>query len=269
MRLRVLVLTLVATVGALLSPVGAAHAAVGPVRASIVCDSATNTISTSASGGGGWFTPNSPINVQFLVYYGSYVTATAENLISAKGSTITVQTTSAADGSVSVAGYSRSWNASTYIFYTETVRVTATDPATGHASGGDATCTQDPRTTVTLTCDQRAQTITAGAAGDGFTQLASPLASNGYVRVEYTWTGTSQATADSPAFTRQLPSTPDVTHWVKATAGAWSDVGFVHSVTTNPYYLDQTVVVTVRDNYNSFVIGRGTASCVYADQRPS
>jgi hypothetical protein len=263
MRIRALPLVLAVTVAAFLSPARAAYATTA-LKASITCDSTTNTISTSVSGGQNLFTPNMPVNVRFLVYYGSYVSATTESLISAKGSSITVPTTTAADGSVSVAGYTRSWQASDYVFYTETVRVTVLSTAGAELGSSQATCTRDLRTTVTLDCDQEAHTITARSAGVGFTQMAVP----GTVRVEYEYSSTQQAAPGYPTFTRVLMGTPDVVHSVATTeTGAWSDLGYVHNITTDPYYRDETVVVVVKDPSNSLVIGRGSAFCVYADHR--
>lgn len=263
MRIRALPLILAVTVVALLSPARAAYAATA-LKASITCDSTTNTISTSVSGGQGRFTPNMPVNVRFLAYYGSYATATTESLISAMGSSITVPTTTTADGSVSVAGYTRSWQASDFVFYTETVRVTVLSTAGAELGSSEATCTRDPRTTVTLDCDQEAHTITARSAGVGFTQMAVP----GSVRVEYEYSWTQQAAPGYPTFKKALTGTPDAVHRVATTeAGAWSDLGYVHNITTDPYYRDETVVVVVKDPNNGFIIGRGSAFCVYANHR--
>jgi hypothetical protein len=111
---------------------------------------------------------------------------------------------------------------------------------------------------VTLTCDHQAHTITARTSGIGYTQPSR-------VRIEYTYTSTSQATADSPRFTRQNLQPPDFVHYAMPSGGTWSDIGYVHTIAGDPYYLAETVLVTVRGDW-SIVIGRGETSCVYADQ---
>jgi hypothetical protein len=250
-------------VAVLLSPARAAYA-LTPLKASIVCDSTTNTISTSVSGGAGYFTPNMPVNVRFLVYSGTYVTETAEGIVSAVGSSITVPTTTAADGSVSIAGYTRSWQASDYVFYTETVKVSVLNTSGAELGSSQATCTRDLRTTVTLDCDPEAHTITARSAGVGFTQMDWA----GSVRVEYLYSTTNQPAPGYPTFTSSLALYPNGVHYPTTTeTGSWSDLGYVQTITTDPYYYSETVVVVVRDRANSYIIGSGSASCVYADHR--
>jgi hypothetical protein len=245
---------------AILVPVvsSAGPAAAGtPLKPAIACDAATNTISTSVSGG--TLMPNQAVRVAFRVQYGSYVTTSgSQGVIPQSGSTTTVPAVTAADGSVRATGYSRAWPASSYVFYTETVYVSITNPAGVLLVAGSATCTRDLRTTVTLACDQQAHTITARTSGIGYTQPSR-------VRIEYAYTSTSQATADSPRFTRQNLQPPDFVHYAMPSGGTWSDIGYVHTIAGDPYYLAETVLVTVRGDW-SIVIGRGETSCVYADQ---
>ena len=264
MRSRAYALLLAALVAGslLLAPVGTANAVPNPPQAVVTCDTATNTISaTFTSGAGSFTTPNQPVTVEFLVYKGSYATVGGTSGVISTGSRTTVAATIAADGSLNVAGYNRSWQAANYLFYTETARVTIRN------SGGqpvylqrDGTCTHDLRTTVRVECDRGAHTITASAAGASYP-------ANGNVRVNYIRTSTQQATPDSPRFTSfNAGPFPDASHTAMASAsGAWSDVGWVHTITTNPYYLDQKVLVEVLHPMG-FVIGRGTAFCVYTDQ---
>jgi hypothetical protein len=262
-RVRTLLLGVVVAGSVLLAPAGVADAATGKVQAVVTCDPTTNTITASVASGAGWFAPNSPVTVEFLVYRGSYVTTAGTSGLIPTGSRTTVAATTAADGSLSVTGYTRSWQAANYLFYTETARVTIRNSAGQWMYERDGTCTHDLRTTVSLACDPEARTITASAAGVGYR-------ANGAIRVAYTWSGTSQAAADSLAFTRQaVDQYPYVSHNVTASAtGAWSDVGYVKTVSTDPYYLDHKVNVEVKDYWNGYVIGRGSAFCVYADQRP-
>jgi hypothetical protein len=227
----------------------------------VTCDPATNTISATFTGGAGSFTtPNQPVTVEFLVYKGSYATTSGTSGVIPTGSRTTVAATIAADGSLNVAGYSRSWQAANYLFYTETARVTIRNSAGQQFFQRDGTCTHDLRTIVRVECDRGARTITASAAGTNYP-------ANGSVRVNYFRTSTQQATPDSPRFTGSNAGPyPDASHTVRAAAsGLWSDVGWVHTITTDPYYLDEKVLVEVLHPMG-FVIGRGTAFCVYTDQ---
>ncbi len=247
---------LVATLVPMVSSAGPADAGT-PFKPAIACNAATNTISTSVSGG--MLMPNQPVRVAFRVQYGSYVTTTgSQGVISQTGSTMTVPAVTAADGSVRATGYSRAWQASSYAFYTETVYVSITNTTGGQLVAGSATCSRDLRTTVTLTCDQQAHTITARTSGIGYTQPSR-------VRIDYTYTLTSQATPSTPRFIRYNAQPPDVVHYATTSGGAWSDLGYVHTITGDRYYLAETVMVTVRGDWG-IIIGRGETSCVYADQ---
>jgi len=76
----------------------------------------------------------------------------------------------------------------------------------------------------------------------------------------------SQATADSPRFRGEpLGSTWEVTHRVTPAAdGTWADTGYVHSITSNPYYYAEELTVGIMD-LNGTVVGSGTAQCVFHD----
>jgi hypothetical protein len=262
-RVRTLLLGVVVAGSVLLAPAGVADAATGKVQAVVTCDPTTNTITASVSSGAGWFAPNSPVTVEFQVYAGSYVTTAGTSGMIPTGSRTTVAATTAADGSLSVTGYTRSWQAANYLFYTETARVTVRNGAGQWMYERDGTCTHDLRTTVTLDCDREAHTITARAAGVNYR-------ANGTVRVSYLYSTTSQASAGSPRFTSSYAPYPYATpHTVTASAaGTWSDVGYVIKYPTgDPYYLDQRLQVEVRDGSTGWVVGRGSAYCLYADQR--
>jgi hypothetical protein len=248
----------------LLAPVAAASALpTGPMLAVVACDPTTNTVSASLTSGAGWFTtPNQPVTVEFLVSTGSYATTTGTSGTIPTGSRTTVAATIAADGSLNVAGYTRTWPAASYLFYTETARVAIRNSAGQQLYQRDGTCTHDLRTVVRVDCDTAARTITASAAGTSYP-------ADGSVRVTYRRTTTHQTTRDGPRFTSSiLGPGADASHVVRASAsGVWSDVGWVQTVTTDYYYLDQKVDVEVVHPQYGFVIGRGSASCVYADQR--
>jgi hypothetical protein len=258
MRSRLLVAgLLVGVVSALLSAGPAAAAT--PPTVTINCDSRLNWVNTSISGGAGYLTPNFPMQVEFRVAYGSYVTASTLSTISTIGSTRTVPATTGADGSISAVGYGHGWQISSDLFYTETVRVTLRTNGGGEIWQAEATCARDLRTVVTLTCDRQAHTVTAQTTG---TRYDKPRSSP--VRVEYTTEIVNQQTADSPGFgtvgpAGTHPATPDST-------GAFADTGFVHPVSDpDPYYHSERVWVVVRD-VSGVIVGRGAAACLYIDQ---
>ncbi len=248
---------LVATLVPLVSSAGPAAAGTR-LRPAILCDAATNTISTGVSGG--ILVPNRAVRVVFRVQYGSYVTVSgSQGVIPQNGSTTTVPAVTTANGTVDATGYRRSWPARIYTFYTETVYVSITNTTGGQLVSGSATCTRDLRTKVSLTCDQQAHTITARATGTRYPQPSR-------VRIEYTTTSTWQATADSPRWTGVNLQPPDFVHYATTSGGAWSDLGYVHTFARDPYYMAETLRVTIRSDWG-MVIGRGEASCVYADRR--
>jgi hypothetical protein len=262
MRIRALTFAAIGALVVALSPVGSPAAfAMTPLKATITCDRATNTISTALSNGVGNFQPNIRVNVEFLVRTGSYVSSTTHGPIATGGRT-TVAATTGLDGSLNATGYTRTAPLNTYLFYTETVRVSVLTLTGGIITTRDATCTNDLRTTVSLECDTEAHTITARASGVNYDQHPR-------IEVWYTWTETSQAVPEYPGFTRHNTSPPDFRHYLPTTGGAWSDVGYVMPVGFDPYYLSQTVDVLVWTYYgiSSIVVGGGTATCVYADHR--
>jgi hypothetical protein len=161
------------------------------------------------------------------------------------------------DGSLSVSGYSRSWQASDYLFYTETVRVTVRNGAGQSLVVKEATCTRDLGTTATIDCDQAAHTITARTAGAGFIR-------NDPVRIAYFVSATSQATADSPRFSSFSLGTPDIVHTQIPVAGAWSDTGFAINITTDFFYYAESIQVRVTTG-TGLLVGQGSASCVLID----
>lgn len=258
MRVRSVLLALATATGMLYAGAGTASASTPPT-ASITCDSTTNTISTHFSG---TLAANTSYIIKFTASKGSQVTtAGAISSLPALNSSLSVPVTTGASPDVSVAGYTRDWQAADFVFYTETVQVTVQVPGGGETPVSNATCTRDQRVTVNLACDHDAQTITATSAGTGF-PTQRPL------RAEYSFGSTFQATSDSLTFTRQITSPPDNINAVTVPeSGAWSDVGYVHSIDTEPFFLSEKVIAVVRDVLTNLVVGQGTASCVYADHR--
>jgi hypothetical protein len=262
MRIRTaLVAAGVATAG-LLAPASPAQAAPVPFVAVVNCDAASGTIKVGTAGGTGYatgseFTPNMPVTVEFQTLRTSWSTTTTDGT-TPPGNKITVSATTDAKGGLTITGYTKPWRGKSYQFYGETVRATVRNAQGQYLTYRDGTCTRDVRTVVTLTCDRDGHAITARVTGSRFTR-------NAWTSVEYTYTSTYQASADSGRWTRRNTSPPDVVHTAKPVDGEWSDVGFTHPVKDDPYYLSETVFVEVRHPHG-YVIGRGTASCVYADQ---
>ncbi|TYK44061.1 hypothetical protein [Actinomadura decatromicini] len=259
MRSALLALTM-ATFGTGVLSTGTANAA--PLKASITCDSASNRISTRLTGA---LVPNFTYTVKFTVWTGSRVTTGgAISSLPELGSSVSVPMTTGSDPNVDVAGYTRSWNAADYAYYGETVRVTVLNPNGGTVAERDASCSQDKRVTVQLRCAPEAHTVTATTAGVNFL-------GNRSVWTEYVYSTTSQSSADGLRFTRHnISGRPDVTHSVTVPeSGQWSDTGYVHELSGDPYYYDETVTVIVRDRLSNLVVGQGTAYCVYADNRIS
>ncbi|RFS86969.1 hypothetical protein D0T12_01535 [Actinomadura spongiicola] len=256
MRSALLALTM-ATFGVGVLSTGTANAA--SLTASITCDSATNRISTRLTGP---FISNRSFVVRFTVLTGSRVTTGgAIGPLPESGSSVSVPMTTGSDPNVDVAGYTRSWNASDYAFYSETVRVSLLTPEGVQYTYRDASCSRDERTTVQLRCDPEARTITATTTGVNFAQ-------NRPTQTEYRWLTTHQAEKNSPRFSGPYgDDRPFVTRRVTVSeSGSWSDTGYVHNISEDPYYYDQTVTFKVRDVWSNLLVGQGTAYCLYANK---
>jgi hypothetical protein len=238
---------------------GPAAAAVNLFHASITCDPVTNKITTGVSGLYG-VQPNLDVTVDFKVEAGYYATATTSAKIPAMGSVTTVAGRSAADGDLTVSGYSRSWPISDYLFYTEKVSATVKNKSGGILLVRTATCDYDVRSKVTLTCDREAQTITAKVEGSQFDE-PQPWG----LRIQYDRSSLWQRAATDPAF--RVARYTAATHTVTPVNGTISDVGWARQQTTDPYYYEETVWATISSPYTGRVLGRGTATCVYSDHR--
>ena len=233
-----------------------AATAAAPFAATIRCDEAAGTVTAAVSGG---VFAAGRMTVRFIAQ-GSYVPASggAAGQIPGAGTTL-VPTTTRADGSVAVTGYSRPWPAADYAFYTETVQAEVFDQ-NGVRRGGPATatCTRDTRTAATLSCDPVGRTVTAAATATRY-----PAGSR--TRVAYYLSRFSYQTAPGePVVTGSVlgPVTvPEASHVVTADAsGAWSDVGYVHQ-RPNYYHYQEWVEVRASTGDFGLVVGRAELTC--------
>lgn len=245
----------------LLAPATAASAGT-PLRVSIVCDAATGTITTAASGGLLWAGPPKPVTVEFQRRTGRNVTPTGWEFINPLAEPFRVTVMSTSTGEVSATGYTGSFNPATSLYYRETVRVTFSSPTGDHYGAREATCERDLRTTVTLTCDPTAGTVTAAVVG----RNGRAGNADGYgrpTRVGYQATKTSQETPQDPGFTSHPLDSFDAVHRItQATDGTWTDTGYVRTITGKPYYYAEEVTVSVWDRFGGGLIGGGSAKCI-------
>ena len=264
-RLRALAcLTVLATTG-LLVPAGAAVAAT-PLKANITCDPETGAITTWASGNLLLPGTPTPVTVEFQRSSGVRVSATTSTALPPLAQPFTVTATTTSSGDITATGYTGTFNPTTSIYYREVLVVTFKNATSGAVyTSRQATCDYDQRSTITLTCDQVASTVTSAAAGiNGLTGAA-----NGAGRptsVGYHFVQIIQSTKDSPRFRGEsLGGVWDVRHSVtKAADGTWADTGYVHTITSNPYYYAEELTVGVLDAYGT-IVGSGTARCVLRD----
>ena len=176
-----------------------------------------------------------------------------------------VTVTTKANGSVSANGYTGSFNPATSLYYRETVTVTLRSPAGALYGYQTATCKRDVRTTVTLTCDQVAGTVTATVLG----RDAQPDVAGVRPRhVMYMTAVTVQANPDEPAFTRHTGGW-EIDHRINLAAdGTWTDTGYTKTPTSDLYYYSEAVTVGVFNEWGGLV-GGGTAECVLIDRSGS
>jgi hypothetical protein len=262
-RVRALVSITLLAVAGLLVPATAASAA-APLQASITCDPVTGAITTSASGN--LFAPGRPrpVVVQFQ-RRGVNLTPTGLTSVPALAPPFKVTEMSWITGDVAATGYTATFDPATSLYYRENLTVTFMDIGGFVYTTREASCQRDVRTTVTLTCDPAAHTVTATVAGhDG-----NAGASNGAGRVNrvgYRTITTSQATANEPRFRGGLLGDGwDMQHsLVRAADGTWADQGYVHTISSNPYYYAEELTVGVFDTFGTLV-GGGFAKCTLVD----
>jgi hypothetical protein len=258
-------LVLLATTG-LLVPATAAVAAT-KLTANITCDAETGAITTWASGT--LLTPGTAptsVTVEFQRRSGVRVTVATSTSVPPLAQPFTVRTTTTSAGDVTATGYTGSFSPATSLFYRETLLVTFKNASSGATyTTREATCDYDQRTTVALTCDPTVDTVTAAVAGINGNAGASSGAGRP-TRVGYHIVQIVQSTPDSPRFRGEsLGGGWDVQHRLSQAAdGTWADIGYVRTVTSNPYYYAEEVTVGVSDAYGT-VVGSGTAKCTLID----
>ncbi|MEU8607035.1 hypothetical protein AB0C29_03415 [Actinoplanes sp. NPDC048791] len=266
-RLRTLAgLVVLATTGLLITP-AAAQAAQPPLRANITCDSQTGAVKTWASGT--LFTPGTPpapVTVEFQRRGGTVITATTSAPLASAPVPLVVKATSTSSGEVNATGYKTTFNPVTSVFYRENLLVTFKNAAGVTLTTREASCYHDRRTTVTLTCDPAAGTVTVAVAGVNGRAGAANGAGRP-ARVGYRFARTVQHDANDPRFRSELLGPGwDFEHRItQAADGTWSDPAFVDAtITSDPYYYAEELTVSVLDTYGA-VVGWGTAQCTLFD----
>ncbi|MFI6517890.1 hypothetical protein ACIBF1_20205 [Spirillospora sp. NPDC050679] len=255
MRVRIpfLLASLLAVPLSALPLAGTAHAAV-PLTASIVCDPAAGTISTRLAGD---LVPDYAYKVEFATLTGSTVdTAGAHQVIPSTGVLATVPVTSGANAYIDATGYSKTWQASDYRFYTETVRATVRRAGDNVVvTQRDGTCTYDTRTTLALTCDKQAGVFAARSR-------ATAMRPNTAYRVEYLLKSKSQSTPGGLVWS----TGPFLYKTVETTTSAGGDLdvtGFTQAGPDN-YRQEYWVTAVVRELQHSVIVGRADAYCLYS-----
>lgn len=266
MRLRATLLALAVTGAAALTTAAPAHAAAAFPTVVVTCDDVANRVTAGTAGGNGYFQPNLNVTVTFRYLTGSYV---RDGSMGAPASLapVTVNARTGADGSLVTSGYVRAWpGAAGYDFYTETVRAVVTNRSTGAGIVTiEGTCTVDRRTTVTLSCDTAANTVTARVSGARFVEHEAGYPPLSRVSVAYYRIRTTQATPDAPRFRGGVLGGPDFTHSVPVTDGRWSETGYTVTLPEGYYYYREDLTITVSGGPYNRIVGRASTSCEYRD----
>ncbi|MDR7273626.1 hypothetical protein [Catenuloplanes atrovinosus] len=259
--MRTLGALVVLATAALLAPGTSASAAATPLTVSVTCDARTGAIATSV--GGRLLLPGSPVPVraEFQRRVAYRVTAAGLTYMPTLAPFV-VDTTTNNVGEVAANGYTATFDPAGAVFYREEVRVTFRNAVTGANYGWyEGNCSHDPRTTVTLTCNQETGVVRATVTGiDG---LVGGADGSGWAsRVGYHRVRTSQPNANEPGFRTELDNGAyDVVHRITRGAdGTWSDAGYELTVPAGAYYYAEELTVGVLDPYGRLV-GSGTASC--------
>jgi hypothetical protein len=237
------------------------------LRANISCDAETGAVTTWASGT--LFTAGTAptsVTVEFQRRGGTRVTATTSTALASAAQPFVVKTTSTSSGEVNATGYHTTFNPVTSLFYRENLLVTFKNAAGVTLTTREASCNHDQRTTVTLTCDPEARTITATV--DGINGQAGASSGAGRpTRVGYHIVRIIQHVQNDPRFRSELLGGAwDVEHRVtRAADGTWTDAGYVHpQATSTPYYLAEELTVGVFDTYGA-IVGWSTTRCTLFD----
>jgi hypothetical protein len=265
-RLRALAaLVVLATTGLLITPTAAMAA--GGLRAYITCDAETGAVTTWTSG---WLlavgTPPTRVTVEFQRSGGRRVSATTSASLPPLAQPFTTTATTTTSGDITATGYTGTFNPATSLFYQEKLIVTFKNASTGaFYTTREASCEYDQRTTVSLTCDPNAGTVTATVAGVN-AQAGASSGAGRPVRIGYRVARTSQSSKDDPAY-RSVTLGPgwDVERQLtRAADGTWTDPGYVHTITRNPYYYAEELTVGILDTYGA-VVGWGATRCTLFD----
>jgi hypothetical protein len=258
---RVLVLAVVALAALAGLPAGAAAAATTPFAASIVCDAATGTVTASAGGSG--FAANYPVRARFTVSDGWYLTTTgAISTVPQRGQTVTVPATVDAAGVLApVTGYTRAWNPAQYAFYRETVQVEIVHRDTGaFVATRTARCHRDVRTTLTVTCDPLARTVSATLSGVdatlGVDRYGANAPSTATIQRSVTWFRTGEPVGWSTTYTETKRITRD------PGGATWTLPLFAQDVTAYSSYKVDLVIDVLGAQYGA-PVGRATGGCTY------
>jgi len=258
-------LVVLAMTGLLIMPTAALAAT--QLKASITCDAETGAVTTSTSGtllavG----TPPTRVTVEFQRAGGSRVSATASESLPLMAQPFTTTATTTTSGDITATGYTGTFSPATSLFYQEKLIVRFKNASTGaFYTTREATCNVDQRTTVSLSCDPVAGTVTATVTGvNGL--AGGPYGAGRAVRIGYRFAQISQSTKDDPRFRSEFlgPGWNFERRLTRAADGTWSDAGYVHTITSNPYYYAEELTVGIFDAYGA-VAGWGTASCTLYD----
>jgi hypothetical protein len=265
-RLRALACVVVLVVAGLLVPATAATA-VTRLIADITCDRETGAITTRVSGT--LLQPaatGTPVTVEFQRRSGIRVTATTSTSLPRLTPPFTVNTTTTSSGDITASGYTGTFDPASSLYYREVLVATFRNTATGATyATREATCEYDQRTTVTMTCDPAAHTLTATATGING-QAGAADGSGRPTRIGYHIVTIVQGEKGGPRFRGEtLGGVWDVEHRLtQAADGTWTDTGFVHTYTRDQYYYAEEVTVGVFDAYGK-IVGGGFATCVLID----
>jgi hypothetical protein len=262
-RLRLLATVTLLAGTAVLMPASAASAAT-PLKASIVCDGQTGAITTSASGTLLQPGARRPVVVEFQRRSGRNIALGATAFLQPLATPFRTTVMSTLAGGVSANGYTNTFTPATSLYYREAIVVTFKSLTGQVYATRQATCERDLRTTVTVTCDPAAGTVTATVLGrDG--QAGGAAGHGRATSVGYRTVTISQSTADGVRWRQEPLIDFDFKHRVTPAAdGTWSDTGFTHTISNSPYFYAEEVTVGVF-NQSGDLVGGGSGTCTLFD----
>lgn len=250
-----------AVTGLLITPTAAM--AVTPLKAFITCDAETGAITTAASGN---LLPAGTAPTRVTVEFqrrGTRVTATTSGPLTPLAQPFTTTATTTASGDIAATGYVGTFSPASSLYYQEQVTVTVKNPASGVTyATREATCAHDLRTTVSMTCDPVATTLTVTVAGING-QAGTSLGAGRPTRIGYRFSKISQSQKGDPVFrSDSFPWVWDLERpLTQAADGTWADPGFVHTPGRSDlnYYAEE-VSVGIFD-MSGTLVGGGAAKC--------